>query len=190
MKPGNVLRILQALRMLPYFPADEFVMNALVKLVGDMCQTEDRVQWLVNRMTSGIYDRWPGPHEMRAVYCFRYPPKDGVSAFSTVYPDGLPKDPTAPRRIEAPQHLELPPGAVVSADKTLDAAVVAAADVVKMPTVRGEAADRFSRILKEIVTPPQDRPMRPAPEPMTELRRAELQAQIDEVLRQRREGAV
>ncbi len=44
--------------------------------------------------------------------------------------------------------------------------------------------------LREILTPPQDRPMQPAPEPMSEARRAEIQAQIDEVLRKRREASI
>jgi len=120
MNPKEVLQILQELRALPYFPNDEYVMNALVKLCGSMCHSLEQVQWLVNRMTSGIYTAWPGPAEMRACLCCRYKPKDGITAYSSVYPDGLPKDPTAPPRIEGPQLKALPAGASQTADASLD----------------------------------------------------------------------
>ena len=89
MNPAEIVEILQELRVLPYFPNDEYVLNSLVKLCGSMCRSLAEVQWLVNRMTSGIYTQWPGPAEMRACFCCRYRPKDGVSAYSSVYPDGL-----------------------------------------------------------------------------------------------------
>ena len=66
MNPREVLRILNGLRVLPYFPSDEYVMNALVRLCGSMCENLEQVRWLVDRMTSGIYAQWPGPAEMRA----------------------------------------------------------------------------------------------------------------------------
>ncbi len=115
--------MLNELRALPYFPNDEYVMNALVRLCGSMCDTEDQVRWLVNRMTSGIYSKWPGVREMRACYVCRFKPKDGISATSEVYPDGLPKDPTARPRLEGPQVLALPEGHTVTADNRLEAAV-------------------------------------------------------------------
>lgn len=96
MNPQSVLQILQELRMLPYFPNDEYVMVGLVRLAGSMCETEDQVRWLVNRMTRGLYSQWPGPQEMRACYCSKFRPKDGINACSTVYIDGLPSEKTSP----------------------------------------------------------------------------------------------
>ena len=186
MNPAEIVEILQELRALPYFPNDEYVMNALVKLCGSMCRSLAEVQWLVNRMTSGIYSQWPGPAEMRACFCCRYKPKDGISAYSTVYPDGLPPDPTAPPRIEAPAFKALPPGREVTADAALDTAIVAGAQILQMPTVRGERLNRFGKLLKEILTPPQDRPMKPAPEPISPERRAEIQAEIDRILQEKK----
>ena len=166
MNPREVLRILNGLRILPYFPNDEYSMNALVRLAGSMCSSVEQVQWLVNRMTSGIYVQWPGPHEMRACFCCRYKPKDGVGAFSTVYPDGLPPDPTAPPRpgIDAPPALALPAGHVASRDRDLD------------------SKTKLLAAAKSI-----ERPMRRAnPEPISPQRRAELQAQIDSAVAENR----
>ena len=94
MNPEMILEIVQELRMLPYFPNDEFVMIGLVRLVGSMCETEEQVRWLVSRMTSGLYSQWPGPQEMRACYCSKFRPKDGISTCSTVYETGIPSEKT------------------------------------------------------------------------------------------------
>ncbi len=141
MNPREVLRILNGLRVLPYFPSDEYVMNALVRLCGSMCENLEQVRWLVDRMTSGIYAQWPGPAEMRACLCCRYKPKDGVSAYSSVYPDGLPPDPTAPPRmgIIGATLKALPPGHVVSADPQAEAAVMAAVELLKRRQVPFDA---------------------------------------------------
>lgn len=114
MNPENILEMLNELRSLPYFPKDEYVMNALIRLCGSMCNTEDQVRWLVNRMTSGIYAQWPGVREMRACFVCRYKPKDGVNATSEIYPDGLPADPSAPPRLGEYKQIHLPPGQVTA----------------------------------------------------------------------------
>lgn len=189
MNPKDVLRILQGLAILPYFVNNEHTMNALVRLCGSMCRSLAEVQWLVNRMTSGIYSQWPGPAEMRACFCCRYRPKDGVSAYSTVYPDGLPPDPTAPprRELEGREMLMLPPGHSVSVDKGLDELVCAVAATKVMPSAPRECLDRFGRLLKEIATPPQDRPMVPKADPISDERRAEIQSQINAIKRANRD---
>ena len=163
MNPEKVLEICGELRVLRYFPNDESVMNAIVRLCGSMCASEQQVRWLVDRMTSGIYAEWPGIAEMRACFCCRYKPKDGINAYSSVYPNGLPPDPTAPPRIEAPKYKELPPGEPVTKDPELEAAIEKLAAKCKMPPAH-PAIDRFARMLREIETPPERRePEEPTP---------------------------
>ena len=169
MNPQRVAEILEELRALPMFPNEPSVMAALMRLCGNMCSDEAQVRWLVNRMTSGIYAQWPGPAEMRACFCCRYRPKDGVSAYSTVYPDGLPPDPTAPPRagIMAPERKELPSGHVASADAQLDRRIRMLADVKDMNRSRNPVAQKSESVSPE--------------------RRAEIQSQIDAIERQNRE---
>jgi hypothetical protein len=91
MNPKLTLELLGRLAVLRFFPAgNEAVMESLMVMVGAMCDTEEQVRWLVERMTCGIYAEWPGPKEMRACYCSRFRPKDGINAYSDVYPDAIP----------------------------------------------------------------------------------------------------
>jgi len=157
MNPRDVLRILEGLAVLPFFVHNEHTMNSLVKLCGSMCSSLAEVQWLVNRMTSGIYTQWPGPAEMRACFCCRYKPKDGVNAYSSVYPDGLPVDPTAPPRPEigAPSSLSLPPGHAATVDRQIDSGIQAVAQLRDT----NRAVRRFNTRERQAPTNPNYRPI-------------------------------
>jgi hypothetical protein len=124
MNPKRIVDLLGRLAMLKYFPAgNDAVMEGLLCLVGDMCADESQVEWLVRRMTSGIYSEWPGPAEMRACFCSRFPPKDGVNAYSTVYLDGLPPSKESRLGIAGARLKGLPAGHTVSADQGVEDAV-------------------------------------------------------------------
>jgi hypothetical protein len=129
MNPKNLLSMLSELAMLKYFPANnEAVLLGLCRLMVEMCNNEQEVRWLIDRMTSGIYAEWPGPQEMRAVLCQRYKPRDGITAYSSVYPDGLPPLPdSAMLMIAMPDLKALPPGHTVSVDVKIESAVHIAA---------------------------------------------------------------
>jgi hypothetical protein len=85
MNPETILNLASELRCLKFFPAEAGVLNAIVRLLGNMCETEDQVRWLIHRMTGGIYAEWPGVAEIRACYCSKYRPKDGITVYSSVY---------------------------------------------------------------------------------------------------------
>ena len=124
MNPETILALVLELKALPFFPAEPEPINAIVRMVGAMCNNEREVRFLVARMTSGIYQKWEGPHEMRACFCHSFRPKDGINAYSGVYPDGLP--PSRPGLLleaSGAQLKALPPGHTVTADKGLEAAV-------------------------------------------------------------------
>ena len=91
MNVAEVTATLARLRMLKYFPADKNAHTALVGLVCSMATTEDQVRWLVRR-TLALYNEWPGPLELRAVFCSKYPPRDGINAYSQIYEDGIPSE--------------------------------------------------------------------------------------------------
>lgn len=129
MNPKRLLEMLAELAMLKFFPANnESVLLGLARLCVEMCNDEREVRWLVDRMTSGIYAEWPGPQEMRACLCSRFKPRDGIIAYSSVYPDGLPASKDGMRfMIEMPDMKALPPGHTVSVDVRLESAVHVAA---------------------------------------------------------------
>lgn len=101
------------LTMLNFFPGDDGGRLAVVKLVARLCSTMAQVEWLVTRLTT-LYNKWPGPAEVRAVFCKRYPPADGIDTRNThtseFFPDGnIPCE--TPEALPWPG-LALPPGRV------------------------------------------------------------------------------
>ena len=124
MNPKRIVELLGRLALLRFFPTgNDAALEGLLVLVGDMCNSEAEVEWLVKRMTSGIYAEWPGPQEMRACYCDKFRPKDGINAYSQVYPDGLPPSKDSTRSIAGPDLKALPPGSIASADPVLEKTV-------------------------------------------------------------------
>ena len=64
------------IRFFPSEPEARFgIAEALVKMVS----TEDHLRWLVSRLPE-LYTEWPGLLEVRAVFCTRFKPRDGVEA--------------------------------------------------------------------------------------------------------------
>lgn len=132
MNPVNVLEILSGLRLLKYFPSDECAMAALVRQVGEMCQSEEQVDWLVNRMLK-LYLEWPGMQEMRACYCSRHRPKDGINAYSQVYADGIPSEKkTEPLKLAAAAGM----AGRNTADPELNRVVAGVARMLEMPKAK------------------------------------------------------
>lgn len=92
MNPELIAEMVMEMSILPYFPAEDYARLAIVRLVGAMADTEAQVRWLVDVMTSGVYARWDGPSELRATYCQKFRPKDGIECVSLLYPDGLTRE--------------------------------------------------------------------------------------------------
>lgn len=84
--------IVAELGSLKYFPSEheEGALVAITTDVANMVQSLEDARWLVARMRQ-LYNDWPGPRELRAVYCSERKPADGRLAKSEVYPDGFPK---------------------------------------------------------------------------------------------------
>lgn len=116
----TICEIVSELALLKFFPSDPAARLAIARMLGEMAANEDQVRWLVRRMTSGLYNEWPGPRELRACFCSRFRPRDGISISSEVYLDGIPSErPELP----APAMKALPAGHSVSASPSIEAAV-------------------------------------------------------------------
>ena len=123
LNPENVARMLSGLQLFPFFPQSGEAFDALVRMVGNMAETEDQVRWLVDRMLLNPYPKWPGPAEMRAVFCTRFKPKDGYSIAGSVVSPGE----IVPNQLNKaePEYKKLERGEPVSEDLTLDASISA-----------------------------------------------------------------
>lgn len=70
---------LDELSLLKYFPSDPGSRAALLRILCQMVAGPVELRWLVDTVLK-YYDEWPGPRELRAVYCTRHRPKDGIEA--------------------------------------------------------------------------------------------------------------
>ena len=140
--------MISELAVLKFFPANnESVLLALVRLVSEMCHDEGEVRWLIDRMTSGLYGEWPGPAEMRACFCSRFRPRDGIEAYSTVYLDGIPSEKKSRLAIETKAPLALPEGHSATADSNIETAI----------RILFAASDQVSRDFSTPATPEEIR---------------------------------
>ena len=137
----EVADILSDLECLNFFPTTDGGRMAVIKIVGNMCADLDQVRWLVVRMVT-LYNNWPGPAELRAVFCKRYKPADGIDLrnhTSTYFPDGnipgeTPESPAFPSApfLRGRKDLLLPPGHAVSADVEVENEIRRALPAVSM----------------------------------------------------------
>jgi hypothetical protein len=162
MNPERIAMLCIPLTMLKFYPTDPQTRASVILLIVSMATTEDQVQWIVKRMLN-LYDEWPGPRTLRAVFCHSHKPADGDDLRGVPcpgYPEGLPSE-----KPETPM-LALPPGHVASADPELEAMVgQLVEDMPKIPASAPltESDARFDRLLKETLTAPADRPLPPVP---------------------------
>jgi hypothetical protein len=77
--------------LMPFFPGDPDIRAALVAVLLEMVETAEQLDWLVKRAVP-LYGTWPGVGELRALFCSRWKPKDGIEAYSMVYPRGVPSE--------------------------------------------------------------------------------------------------
>ena len=142
MNVKQIARTLAKLTALKFFPAEPGARRGILEIVCAMASIESQAEWLVNRMLSA-YNEWPGPQEMRACFCCRFRPADGVNAYSEKFGGDLapwPPDPTVPRQqIGGVPVLALPPG-TASADSGLAQCVQELGEVVRRRGVLGGPA--------------------------------------------------
>ena len=106
---------------LKFFPAKA---TAIGRILTEMASSDAEILWLARRLPQ-LYNEWPGALEMRAVFCSRFRPRDGVEAYSTdqrFADEGIPSEKAA-MALPASPMLALPAGRAVSVAETVDVAV-------------------------------------------------------------------
>lgn len=155
------------LALMRFFPADPSARLALVGMVCGMASTDEQVEWLVRRALA-IFNEWPGPVELRALFCSRWKPRDGVEGYSTLFPateergSGFPRDPALP----PPNAPLLTPGRQ-EARKLLE---MAAEPLEPLPPIR-----RPPPRVRPVVTPPTN----PNYKPITQ---ADIDREVEKML--------
>jgi hypothetical protein len=123
--PETATAAVSKLALMAFFPADPDIRAALVTVLLEMVETEEQMNWLVNRCLR-LYGKWPGVAEIRAVYCSRWKPKDGLNTYSTVYIDGIPSEKAGAAPKDAPR------GEAVTRDPELNRKIQEVADKKKI----------------------------------------------------------
>lgn len=113
---ANISTYIARLAMLKFFPADPEARTSIVGMVCEMADNDGQVDWLTRRMLV-LYNEWPGPKELRALFCSRHKPSDGIEAKSEKFLEGIPSE-KKPEPMKA-----LPPGSVASADPSAERAI-------------------------------------------------------------------
>jgi hypothetical protein len=155
------------LSLMKFFPTDDAARGALVRIICGMAHDNEQIDWLVERALA-LYNEWPGPMELRALFYTRWTPRDGVTAYSTVYKadingGGFPDAP-GDRALPAPAPRQLAEAPMSAESEAVIAAL--AANMPQMPSAKPfsrptrEQRD-FDAKLKSVLTPPQDRPEQP-----------------------------
>lgn len=112
--------------LLRFFPSDPDARIGIAEAIAEMTQDEEHVRWLVRRV-SQLHAEWPGILEVRAVFCSKFKPDDGIDVGSAMpqFRDGIPSERTS-------EPVALPSGNL----KRLEAGEVSAA-----PSLRETVAD-------------------------------------------------
>lgn len=142
------------LTLLKYFPQDEYAQGALVRMICEMSENDAQIDWLVKR-TLSLYNEWPGPQTLRAIFCRRFKPADGIEANVSVDESrrweaiAEPDVPGYPR-IATQEARALPAGKVAAADPS---ALIAMEILTEIQCVKEEAWDAPATA-EEIATAP------------------------------------
>ncbi len=81
--------------LMPFFPSSDPGARAIVaKEIVNMASSDEQVIWLGYRMQQLYPKQWPGIVELRACFCKRFKPADGVEVNSATYfqEDGFPTE--------------------------------------------------------------------------------------------------
>lgn len=83
--------IVEAMTAIPFFPGEQAARGMISDELVAMCGTAQQGMWLARRL-SQLYSKWPGMREVRAAYCSKYYPGDGIEVYSALYEDGIPSE--------------------------------------------------------------------------------------------------
>jgi len=86
-------RAISHMAILKFFPSDDVARAEIVSIACRMARSIDQIEWLSRRCVE-LWNEWEGPREMRAVFCSKYRPQDGIDIVSALpqFADGIPSE--------------------------------------------------------------------------------------------------
>lgn len=73
----DVQDAIATMSLLKFFPSGDVAVRVLIDLLIRLCSTREQLNWLVETLINRIGE-WPGPAQLRALFCTRFPPADGI----------------------------------------------------------------------------------------------------------------
>ena len=107
----EVMNVVGRFAAMKFYPSgNPEVAIAVAEELAERSHDIEEIRWTVKRVVK-LYPEWPGINEVRAVYCSRWRPFDGVEAFSSNprFCDGIPSEREHVPMLEAPRNPEIEP---------------------------------------------------------------------------------
>lgn len=73
----EISNVIDGWTCLKFFPSAPGAMRPIGELLADLVGTREQLQWLDSAMLNQVGE-WPGPAEVRAIFCTRFKPADGI----------------------------------------------------------------------------------------------------------------
>jgi len=85
-------KLLTQLSLLRFFPSQPEMRQALADYIEQFANTDEELDWLGKEMIR-LYREWPSVAELRALFCSKFQPKDGLNNLPTCAACGEPITP-------------------------------------------------------------------------------------------------
>src|SRR5262245_60139338 len=128
-------RLTAKLATLKFFPTRADAVEAVTEAVIEFASTDEQLDWLGRRVVA-LFTEWPGPRELRAIFCARFKPADGFEVPSAAFPEGVPSELSVPYgnlgisadspnspKLSAPPLAALPSGHEATTDEEFERAI-------------------------------------------------------------------
>ncbi len=94
------------LSQLRFFPTDPLAPEGILRLLRQLVGTRDQLAWLIGALVNRVGE-WPGPAQVRGLFCTRFRPADGIEADCSL--PGYTADDCEAQSVAAGPEKQLPP---------------------------------------------------------------------------------
>lgn len=101
---GHLAAAIAGMSILKYFPMDEIQHRVMAEFLRKLCGHAEGLHWLVTQLVNRVGE-WPGPAQVRGIYCTRFKPADGVENLDCAVAGFTPEECS-----QRPAHLQIGKG--------------------------------------------------------------------------------